>query len=238
MERSELEAAFVVHQYPFRETSALVDLLTRTHGRISVVARGVKRPKSPFRLVLQPFSPLLVSWRARGELGTLERAERSGNAPPLLGAALMSGLYLNELVVRLTHRFDPHPQLFDAYADTVYSLATLGLSETSLRRFEKQLLDELGYGLQLAHDAMSGEPIIAGERYLYHPQSGPVRDLGGSRGGIVITGATLLALAGGDELSCDMLREAKQLMRAEIDAHLGHRPLSARQLFRSTAGRR
>ncbi len=231
-ERHDLEPAFVVHLRPYRETSALLELLTRNHGRVCVVARGCKRPRSPLRLLLQPFEPLLVSWSARGELGTLRDAERAWVAVPLSGAALLSGLYMNELVVRLTHRFDPHPGLFDAYVQALRQLATPTSMELTLRRFEKQLLEEVGYGLMLEREASSGAPVRAGMRYRYLPQSGPIPATGAGGTGVPVSGHTLLALAANGSLDASMRREAKRLMRSEIDSLLGDRPLTVRRLSR------
>ena len=232
MQRIDLERAFVVHSYPYRETSALLELLTCQHGRVGIVARGVKRAKSPLRVLLQPFAPLLVSFSMRGDLGTLRAAERAHTLPPLSGSSLIAAMYLNELVMRTTHRHDPHPGLFDAYAFTVESLASFGVDELLLRRFEKRLLDEVGYGLMLDHDASSGEAIDPSARYRYHVQRGPERDDDASSLGVSVQGTTLLALANESALDQAGLREAKLLMRAEIDAHLGNRPLLTRAIFR------
>ena len=235
-ERVDLEPAFLIHRRSYRETSALLELFTRAHGRVAVVARGARRPRSALRGALRPFVPLLVAWSARGELGTLRGVEAPAAAVGLEGGALLSGLYVNELVMRLTHRHDPHPELFDAYAGAVASLEEGGELELTLRMFEKRMLEAIGYGMLLDRVAESGEPVVREQRYRYRPDVGP--DTGPVRAGesVEVGGATLLALAGEQPLGAQGQREAKRLMRFVLNQHLGDRPLASRRLFRTLDG--
>jgi len=251
--RHQLQAGFVLHQRAYRDSSLIVDFFTASHGRISVVARGVRKPKSRLAPLLQPFQPLLLSWVARGELGTMTAVE-SGGIPLMLNRrVLISGFYLNELLVRLLHRYDPHTELYHAYLAVLQQLADLehALSsltsvneQVALRRFEKQLLHELGYGLLLDHDVESGEPISDDALYHYHLEQGPVlfsdnpavrlrtyhsqqrqSDL------IRIHGSSLIDLRHGNFRDSDSLREGKRLMRAALGVHLGSKPLQSRAMF-------
>lgn len=235
--RAELCPAYILHRQPYRETSLLLEAFSLAAGRIGLVARGARRGKGG---LLQPFVPLLLSWSGRGELATLTGAEGRGGLVPLTGAALLSAFYLNELLLRLLPRHDPHEELFHAYELALQRLAAVPQQpEWTLRLFEKTLLQELGYGLRLEHEAHSASAIQAERRYCYHVQQGPLCvDGNEQQSGPVLHGATLLALAaerGADER---VLAEAKTLMRTILAQYLGTRPLRSRELFRQTqAGR-
>ncbi len=226
-----LQPAFVLHTRPYRDTSLLVEAFSRERGRVGLVARGARSGRSRLAGVLQPFSPLLLSWRGQGELVTLIGAEADGPAllPP--GGGLLSGFYLNELLLRLLHRGDAHPELYAVYCQTLALLGRGEDEEAVLRRFERLLLQEIGYGLQLEHAADSGDPIMAGRRYDYLPERGPVPLVGEPRG-VAVHGETLLALARDACLDERCRREAKRLMRAALAVHLGDRPLKSRELYR------
>ena len=232
MTRVALEPCFVLHERRWRETSLIVEVFGVQSGRVGLVARGARRPKSPFRGLLQPFIPLLVSWSGRGELATLVAVEADCAAAWLTGSALMGGLYMNELLVRLMHRHDPHPDLFEIYRRALERLRSQGPVEPVLRVFEKGLLRSIGYALILAHDAESGAPIVAQREYRYVAEVGAVPAGRRSDGGVRIHGRTLQALAG-ERFECERdTREAKQLMRYLIGGLLGERPLGVRALFR------
>jgi DNA repair protein RecO (recombination protein O) len=230
--RVDLEPAFLVHRRAYRETSALIELFTHHHGRIATVGRGARRPRSTLRFALQPFRPLLVGWSGRGELRTLRTVEAQGPARALAGAALLSGLYLNELLLRLTHRDDPHPELYAAYAEAIASLADGVHIELSLRIFEKRMLQAIGYGMLLDRDADSGEPLVRERRYAYSADHGPVSPATRRGASVEVSGATLLALDAEQPLDEAGHREAKRLMRFVLGTHLGDRPLASRALFR------
>ncbi len=228
-----LEPAFLIHQRPYRESSMLLEIFSRDCGRLGLVARGAKRPKSPLRNVLQAFQPLMIRWSGRGELGTLTHAEARDVLGLLPGKAVLSGLYLNELIMRLTHRHDPHSDLFDAYDLTIRALHKSGPLESTLRIFEKRLLEAAGYGLVLDHDIHSGEALKSEQRYIYEPEVGPVQAAEDTPAGVSISGRTLQALAREDHLDGHCQREAKQLMRYVLGHHLGERQLQSRLLFQT-----
>ena len=236
--RVENAPGYVLHSRPWRETSLIVETLTREHGRVGLVARGARRARSRFRGLLLPFGLVLLSWSGRGELSTLTGADAEGPVRTLYGRALFSGFYLNELVLKLLPRNDAHPELFDDYQRAIDDLAGKGIIDGVLRAFEKRLLDALGYGPTLDRAVDSGDPISPNQRYRYLPERGPVRADGAGAGkGPVVSGRTLLALAGG-HLGCGDDRErteAKRLMRAILAPHLGTRPLGSRQLFSRTS---
>ncbi|HHJ14968.1 MAG TPA: DNA repair protein RecO [Gammaproteobacteria bacterium] len=235
--RHELVPGFVLHRRPYRETSALLEVFTASQGRVGLVARGVQGGRPRRRAELQAFRPLRLSWQARGELGTLSGVEAGGAALTLTGAALYSGFYLNELLLRLLQRNDPQPVLFARYHDTLNRLcAPAPELERALRLFEKTLLQEAGYGLPLEADALSGDPVDPQGLYEYRLEQGPVRVDAGRREGLLISGASLLALHRG-ELVGEALRDARRLMRAALDLYLGGKPLKSRELFRRVGGR-
>jgi DNA repair protein RecO (recombination protein O) len=229
----DLQPALVLHQRPYRETSMLLEVFAIGAGRVGLIAKGARRLKSPLRTQLSPFRPLLLTWRGRGELGLLVGAEPDGPALVLPPAAIVSGLYLNELLVRLLHRHDPHPELFLQYRQTVAALARSDCrQEQWLRIFEKRLLDAVGYGLMLDRTAASGDPLEPKVRYRYIPDHGPVKAGAKENGaGVLVHGSTLLALASEQLLDAAALKEAKHLMRAAIHMHLEGRPLVSRTLY-------
>ncbi len=234
-QRVTLTPTYILHRKPYRDTSLLLEAFAAEYGRIGLVARGARSAKSSVKGLLQPFQPLLLSWSGRGELRTLIAAEAGGRPAFFQGAALAAGFYLNELMLRLLARHDPHPELFEAYDRTVGALAR-SPAEWSLRLFERDLLQALGYGLLLTHTADDGEPVRPDAHYCYHLESGPVA-VGSTGGGLPIKGTTLLALgSGGPEPAAAGLIEAKQLMRAALRIYLGDRPLASRSLFRHLAG--
>lgn len=230
MLRVELQPAYILHHRPFRDTSVLLEVFSRDHGRVGLVARGARGPRSRLKAILQPFRPLLLSWQLRGELGTLTGAEIAAPvaAPPTGGDALLGLYYLNELLLRLTARLDPHRELFGVYSAGVESLVAGLPAAPALRRFEKRLLDTLGYGPNLEHDA-SGQAIDAASSYRYDPATGlaPCRpDAAGA-----LRGASLLALADDSLADARALTDARRLLRIALEVHLDGRPLKTRELL-------
>lgn len=201
------------------------------HGRMGLVARGARGRSARWAGVLEAFRPLLLAWSGRGELGTLTGAEPDGAPVRLAGRSLLSGFYVNELLLRLLHRHDPHPELFDAYRETVRDLAGAGPDEPVLRIFEKRLLEAVGYGLVLTADADEGAPLRQDVDYFYQPDRGPCRSRPGEQAVVAVSGRTLQALADERLVDSDTLREAKRLMRFVLSRHLGERPLASRALF-------
>lgn len=225
-EKVDNELAFILHAYPYRETSLIVEALSRERGRVSLVARGARRPLSSLKSRLLAFQPLLLSWFGKGGLRTLHAAEWRGGDLRLSGQALMCGFYLNELLLKLLSQDDPHETLFDRYVATLDALAAASDPEPILRRFEMDLLSELGYAQTLDRQA-DGVKIDPAGRYGYQPGEGVVaRASGGGYGG-----KTLLDMASGDFSDPRTLAESKQLMRGLINHYLGDKPLMTRQLL-------
>lgn len=227
--QASLEPAFVLHQRAYGENGAVLEVFSREHGRIGLVARGVRSGRSRRQALLQPFSPVLISWRGRGELSTLADVEPAGRAIRLAGTALISGFYLNELLLRMLRRDDPHPDVFDDYLLALQGLEAAADEAPVLRVFEKRLLDHLGYGLTLAHDA-HGQPVQPDGRYLFDPHLGAELALEGSPG--TVSGAALLALAREDAAIGRFPAETRRVLHQALAPHLGERPLRSRELYR------
>lgn len=233
------EPGFILHTYPFKETSVVAEAFTRGHGRVALIARGARRPASALRGLMQPFTPLLLSWFGKSELKTLHAAEWQGGMQAPQGRALMCGFYLNELLLRLLARGDAHELLYARYLATLEQLAgeaggtdlerTLYF-ERILRHFEKYLLCEIGYGATFDVDADSGAPVQPGLRYVYQPARGALK--AGGQPGCPVSGQTLIDLAADSFERPATLVEAKSLMRALINHTLGAKPLYTRQLLR------
>ena len=232
-ERRDDQAAFVLHTYPYRETSAIVEILSAGYGRVALIARGARRTRSELRGVLQAFQPLTLSWMGAGELKTLVRAEWRGGLPLVTGSALLCGFYLNELVLKLVPREDPHARLYEEYEAALAHLASGAEQAPVLRRFELELLAELGYALPLTHEADTGRPVDPAERYYYAFERGP-RTVAAEPGRRypVVRGATLLALAQHDYRSPESAAEAKRLMREVLDYYLEQRTIVSRRVVR------
>jgi DNA repair protein RecO (recombination protein O) len=231
LRRIELTPGYVLHHRPWRDTSRILEVLTRAHGRLTLFARGVRGPKAKLAPVLQPFQPLLISWSGRGEAPQLTAAERAETCTALPAPALLGAFYLNELLLKLTTRHDPLPQLFDHYHGTLVRLRAGAALEPTLRIFEKRLLEILGYGLDLATEAHSGEPIAAQAFYRFRPDEGLV-GAGTARAG-VLCGASLLALAAEDLSGARALQDARRLLKSALEACLEGRPLATREVARA-----
>ena len=230
--RVQLEPAYLLHHYAWRDSSRILEFMTRSQGRVSVFARAARRGGSTLPATLQPFGELLVSWTSRGDAGQLTGAERVRAPAALAGDHLMSAFYANELLIKLLPRHDPHPALFDAYATLLNRLHDGdGQQARALRLFEKRLLDELGWGLSLESDAGSGSPLEPLRSYRYRIDGGPEVIDGVAEGTLVFSGASLLSLAReelGDERS---LADARRLLRAALDQCLDGRPLRTREVL-------
>jgi DNA repair protein RecO (recombination protein O) len=231
-----MDRGYVLHSYPYRESSLILQVWTEKHGRLGLVAKGVRRPKSPSRALLVPFQPLALSWFGRGELKTLKTAEPAAAVRPLGGANLFSAFYLNELLLKLTHREDPHEGLFNAYDDAIAALRGASAPvEPVLRRFEVTLLRELGYAVELAREAASGAPIVAEREYWYVVERGPVAAPEGEEtpdNAVRLRGLTLIDLERGRYEDPTTIAQSKQLMRLLINHSLGGAELSTRALVR------
>jgi len=232
--RLELERGFVLHSRPYRDSSLLVEFFSRERGRISLVTRGAKGRRTrggSLAALLQVFNPVACSWYGRGELKTLTACESLGRSFRLAGARLYSGLYVNELLVRMLHHEDPHQRLFEEYRRALEALQADGDEETVLRRFEFALLEELGYGFDLEIDGLSGDPVQADRWYDYHRDYGLVLAAGVGECRPRYKGADIKQFGAG-RTSDAARRCAKRLMRQALSGHLGDRPLKSRELFR------
>ena len=228
--RAELEPGYVLHAYPYKETSLIVKAFTRRFGRVSLLARGARRPRSAMRGVLLAFHPLRLTWSASAELGTLMAAEWGGGQKSLAGTGLMCGFYLNELLLRLLPRDDPHERLFDAYAAALASLSLDKDQASVLRSFERKLLVELGYAPVLDRDAASGAAIEPDKRYAYEAERGPV-ETRRNNGDSVVSGRTLIDMAADDYGDARTREEARRLMRVLIADRLGGQALHTRAVL-------
>jgi DNA repair protein RecO (recombination protein O) len=251
------DQAFVLHTLPWRETSLIIEVFTRDHGRLGLIARGARRPRSVLRGLLQPFQPLALRWSGKSELRNLIAAEWVGGMPSLSGVELMSGFYLNELMVRLIPREDPHATLFDDYQETLGMMAQMQqdhareITEPLLRRFECNLLREMGYAPVFDRESHQGQAVHANGWYQVSAQAGISRiahhaDHGAQSAAspdadVCFHGKTLLALAsaGGSIAQAvsaledpEIAAESKRLLRALLGHHLGQDGLQSRQVMR------
>jgi len=233
------QPAWILHSLPWRETSLIVEVFTRDHGRVALVAKGARRPMSELRGVLMAFQPLLLDWTGGGEVKTLTRGEWRGARGLLTGRALLCAYYLNELLLKLTAREDPHPVLFDAYESAIVALGRGENLPLVLRRFELALLRELGYGVMLDSDG-NGQPFQPNEPYLYIIERGPwpssAEIARQATDGVRIDGQTLIDLAANDFSRTETLHEAGHLLRALIHHHLGGHSLQSRRVLEELRG--
>ena len=223
-----LQPGFVLHQRDYQNSSRILDVLTRDQGRVSLVAKGIRRPNAKGRGLLRQFSLIHVSWVGRGPLFTLTDLEAGGRSGSLEGVALLSGFYVNELLMRLLPQDDPNPALFADYVQCLDQLQQDCIAP-GLRIFEKRLLDHLGYGLNLEYDVVNQCAVDAHAHYQYQPDTGPraVNDTGED----CYAGASLLQLAQETLMDDQALGDARKLLRTALDAHLGGRPLKSREVL-------
>ena len=234
--RADHQPGYVLHTYPYKETSLIVEAFTRNFGRVAVLARGARRPRSAMRGVLLSFHPLRLGWSGSTEMGNLISAEWSGALQPnsrnLSGRGLMCGFYLNELLLRLLPREDPHETLFDVYGDSLRRLSEGEAQASVLRSFEKRLLSELGYAPLLEHEALSGAPIDPSRRYVYEPDRGPMPSMNNSSQNLSVSGQTLLDLAADEYSRPETRDEARMLLRSLIGQRLHGQVLHTRSVLR------
>lgn len=229
-----MQKAYVLHYRNYRETSLLVDLLTQYAGYISVIARGAKRPKSSFRGLLQPFMPLEVFWRGKGELPTLNSAESCQAPINLSNSRLFSGFYLNELLMRVLHKHSPCESIFLLYDNALNLLNSNCSEEVILRKFEFQLLRELGYELQLTYEAHSNTPVKHDEVYFYTPNHGftlVTSSVTKQRRNAIFSGKNLLLMAQNKFTDSEVAFDAKRLIRLALQPFLGHKSIKSRELY-------
>jgi DNA repair protein RecO (recombination protein O) len=225
------EPAWLLHHRPFRDTSRILEIVTRSHGRLSLVARGSRSAKSRLRGILRPFMPLSVSWVSRSELGTLTGAEINGPPVSLSGDALLSGYYVNELLINLMHRHDPQPEIFDAYATTVRMLAAEDAIVPRLRHFEMELLRLLGYALNLDHEIETNVSLAPERHYEYRAEQGPI-PVHDRQGPMIFCGRELQSIGRRQFDQPGILECANRLLRGVIAYHLNGKELKSRKVLR------
>ena len=230
-QRIQDQPSFVLHSYPYRETSLIIEVFSREQGRVALMARGARRPRSALRGLLMSFQPLTLSWFGKHELRTLHKAEWHGGQPQLQGQALLCGFYANELLLNLMIRDDPHAHLFDYYQQTLQRLAREQDHAAVLRCFEKNLLQELGYALLLGREAGSNEPIKPTVVYRYVVERGALRDQENIEG-LPVLGKTLQDMAADDYRDPVSAQQSKQLMRMLLNHHLAGKTLHTRELIK------
>ena len=241
--RVQLAPGYLLHHTPYRDTSRILEVLTRDHGRLSLFARGVRGPKSRLAALLQPFQPLLLTWSGRGEAPQLTGAELEGAPRPLPAHRLLAAFYLNELILKLTTRHDPHPALYAAYRRALEALAgsepgadDRAAVERPLRLFEKRLLEEVGYGLDLETSAADGGAVDPDRCYQFRPGQGLVAAAERAPG--AISGGSLIALAREALAGPKELGDARRLLKAALDHCLEGRELATRAVARAVESRR
>jgi len=224
------QPAFILHHRPFRDTSQILDVISREHGKLSLVARGSRGSKSRLRGILRPFMPLSISWFLKSDLGTLTGAEVRGVPLSLSGDALLSGYYVNELLLHFLHRHDPQQEIFDLYAQTIQSLVAARSIATCLRQFEMELLRQIGYALNFDHEIVSQHALQSDQNYEYRLEQGPVA-VNKTEGSLVFSGSMLAAIGAQRFDDPDTLRAASRLLREVISFHLGGKELKSRKVL-------
>ena len=239
IQRVSTQPAYILHSRNFRDSSLILDLITPTYGRVSLIARGVKQTRnSARRAILQPFRSLLVSWQGRGELCTLTSVEESGKPILLDDVHLICGYYISEILLKLIARGEAGPEVFALYDETVRELELKKKPEPLLRRFEIRLLQLLGLAPQFAFCVDGHEQVEADVLYFYFPESGATpAESCLQPGGIKVTGKTLIALDSFDFSDDESRVEAKRLMRRVLAYFLGDQPIRSRELFHAYAGK-
>jgi DNA repair protein RecO (recombination protein O) len=231
--RQDNQPVYVLHTYPFKETSLVVELFARDFGRVAAVAKGARRPRSAMRGMLQSFQPLLGAWSGKLELRNLHSLEWGEGLLLLQGEALMCGFYLNELLLRLLPREDAHEALFDYYSQALRTLATGQELATTLRRFELRMLQEMGYAVPLEYDELD-VPIVMDTAYSYVAERGACTTKARPQNGLQscqVVGKTLLDMLQDDYSDAQTQQQSKQLMRTLLAHYLGDKPLYTRQLL-------
>lgn len=229
----ELHPCYILHQKPYRETSLILDVFSLDHGRVNLVAKGAKRKKNGQSYILQPARKLNLAWSARSEMGTLIAAEELAPSPKLNNRWLLSVFYINELLIRMLHKHEPHAELFNIYDLTLHSLDKKVNEEETLRVFEKHLLQALGYGLVLDHEPNTGEKVKSDGHYYYLLNHGPESSQFEASEYMQISGKALLALENEEFRGEVIAKEVKGLLRFILKQYIGDRPLESRALYKA-----
>lgn len=228
--RVQQQPAFILHRRPFRDSSQLLDIVTRDFGKIALVARGSRSSKSRLAGILRPFLPLNVSWVARGDLGTMTGAEAAGAPKGIHGDAMLSAFYVNELLINFLHRHDPQPEIYALYADVISALASTADIAACLRSFEIELLGLLGYAVSFRDHSAPENQLDPEQHYSYRHDQGPVA-VARSDGPMVFSGAMLRSIEAQEFDRVDVLRAANRLLREIINHHLGGKVLNSRKVL-------
>jgi len=228
--RVQQQPGYILHHRPFRESSQILDIMTRDYGKIALVARGSRGSKSRLAGVLRPFLPLKVSWVAKSDLGTLTGAEASGPPAGMRGDAMLSAFYVNELLLNFLHRHDPQAEIFELYAAVIAGLVGNENVAAQLRSFELEFLKLLGYAVDLDHVAGTRDALQAKQNYEYRMEQGAVA-VDREEGGLVFPGAVLSAINERRFGQPDILRAANRLLREIVNFHLGGKELKSRKVL-------
>ena len=232
--RVDRHPCYILHQRPYRETSAILEVLSMEHGRFSLVAKGIKRKKSKYAGIVRLYQRLQLGWQGKGELKNLIFAEPDGLNISLTGNSLIAAFYLNELVIKLLHRHESHTELFSAYDKAIYNLFDGNIDiQVILRIFEKKFLEGIGYGLIFDHDVNENIPIDNEKTYYYQADNGPQLKKPGNSDYIKVSGKTLTELDNEIINASQNLLEAKHLMRYIISKHLNGSPMLSRNIYQS-----
>lgn len=228
--RVQQQSGYILHHRPFRDSSQILDIVTLDYGKVALVARGSRGSKSRLAGVLRPFLPLRVSWVAKSDLGTLTGAEAAGPPAGMVGDAMLSAYYVNELLLHFLHRYDPQPEIFKLYEDVINRLVSTDNVAACLRSFELEFLSLLGYAVNLNHEFANHDPLDAERNYEYRMEQGPV-PVERSKGPLVFKGMVLSGIAEQRFDDPDILRAANRLLREIIAFHLGGKELNSRKVL-------
>lgn len=243
----ELEPAYILHSRPFSETSAILEVFTKSYGRIALLCKGIKRKNSKFKGLGSPFIPVLISYTDKNVLGNIISMEQNGRAFILTGLQLISALYINEILIKLLPISHSYPELFDIYSDTILELSKNKTVELPLRYFERDLLKCIGYEMRLTTDVYNN-PINPEHNYKYIIDQGPIlledtidctniryNSLEISKNKVIknlqLKGNDVLSFVRGDMVEDATIKKVKLLMREMITYHLDGKPLNIRKMF-------
>lgn len=229
----ELTPCYILHRRDYSESSLILDVFSREHGRISLIAKGAKRNKKRQGINNSLYQKYNMAWLAKSELGTLTDIELLSLSNSLKPEVMMTGFYMNEIMLRLLHKHESHPELFDSYDTAINRLLDNEPEQIVLRYYEKTLLQSLGYGVILEHEAQTGEALDAEKEYYYQLDSGPCYYVVDNGLGINISGKTLLELNAENLSDVKNINEAKKLLRLILNQHLGEKPLASRELYQA-----
>lgn len=227
----ELTPCYILHRRDYRESSLILEILSREHGRVSLIAKGAKRNKKQQGISYSLYQEYLMSWVSKSELGTLIDVELATIMTSMSPKQMMTGFYMNEIILRLLHKHESHPELFDSYNSTVRELSNNNTDQVLIRYFEKILLQSLGYGMIFDQDLNTGNDIVAGVNYYYKLDSGPTSNNHNSGAGIPVSGSTLIGLNNETLTDTKNKNEAKRLLRSLLNQYLGEKPLESRKLY-------